>query len=753
MPLTWFDLSSPRRAYSIGLALIAVLVTVQFVGLRVATLRQEVSALEINLSGRQRMLSQRIALIASRLDSLAHDHPRTVPLRDVLGRCVHLMANSQAALQARTRRRMAEMMTAGGDCFTGDLALGTQPNSAPATLGEPVLLDMFLAQAWAVSVGNAPPASTVALSSLSSGPLGALLEQLDQATLDAQTASTAQLQRLLSYNWLLILGLVLAELLLIFRPMASAVESSIDKLRESNRRLANSEARLQDFASTAAHQLWETDAQYRLTWIGASDQTFRIRSDSQFLGKALWNVDGVTLDEETDWRSHRDTLDARLSFMNFEYSIVADDGTTHWWRSHGRPIFDDSGVFIGYRGTSQEITKERQAASKLRRSDRMRALGQLTAGVAHDFNNLLAVIQANAELAVAANRESAWRESAEEIVTASRRGAALTHRLLAFGRVQRLHKEAINLHEFFGSLERLLRRTLGEDFSVSAVLPSDVLWVMVDRHQLEDACVNLALNARDAAKLGGRLTINAKPADEAKVAGSLGPRASTREYVQLTFTDDGEGIPDEVRDQIFEPFFTTKQGEGSGLGLSMVYGFVHQSDGFIDVRTEVGAGTSFDLFLPRAAAQSFPNNVSTPNRQFFGSGKRALLVEDNEPLRRVMRRHLEALDFEVKTAVDGLTALETVRRSDPFDILILDIVLPGGLDGIDVYNQVKTLDESVNVLFCSGFTGVERRRDQLDNVPGYLLRKPFSVQELTEAISVVFEQARGPQRKSTEPLI
>ncbi|MEL7312585.1 MAG: response regulator [Pseudomonadota bacterium] len=747
--MAWFDLSSPRRAYTIGLALIAVLVTVQFVGLRVATLRQEVSALEINLSGRQRMLSQRIALIGARLGDLDAGDPRSSSLRNVLANCVHLMANSQAALQLRSRNDMRLMMASGVPCLSGELGNDDIPVNGPVELDEPVLLNMFLSQAWAVASGQASSTSTIALSSLSDGPLGALLLQLDQATLSAQKSSTSQLQRLLSYNWVLILLLVVAELLLIFRPMASAVETSIRRLRDANNRLERSESRLRDFASTAAHQLWETDTSFRFTWIGASDQAFRIASDNQYLGSALWELPGVDPGDDTDWRQHRDTLEARLSFMNLEYAIVDSDGVHRWWRSHGRPVFDDQGEFLGYRGTSQEITKEREAAAKLRRSDRMRALGQLTAGVAHDFNNLLAVIQANAEIAMAADSDAAWRESADEIVTASRRGAALTHRLLAFGRVQRLRKEAINLHEFFRSLERLLRRTLGEDFIVKALLPEEFLWVLADRHQLEDACVNLALNARDAAKPGGTLTISATSADPARVVSTLGVKSKSAEYVQLVFRDDGEGIPDAIKDQIFEPFFTTKNGEGSGLGLSMVYGFVHQSDGFIDVSSDPSQGTSFELFLPRASARNVGTEVRQPLHRVFGAGQRALLVEDNEALRRVIRRHLSSLGFEVATAADGATAVETVRHDDPFDLVILDIVLPGGLDGIDVYRQVRQHDPSVDVLFCSGFTGLERRQDQLDDVPGFLLRKPFSVEQLTEAISEVLTPASDGGREKS----
>ncbi len=738
---------SPRQAYSIGLALIAVLVTIQFFGLRVATARQEVAALEINLAGRQRMLSQRIAWIMSSVAELDVSSREARYLRGLLGNCTDLMARSHNALRSGDRDQIAAAMSSGNSCLTPDPEQVLPVSERRVDIEAPPNLALLLSAAWNVAAGQASPVAPTDDVALLQPLMGTVLGQLDEETRVAQQESIEQLEFLLSINWVLILILVVGEVLLIFRPMSRAVESAIAKLKDSNARLANSEQRLRDYASTAAHQFWETDAEQRLVWIGDSDSALPIDDVSASLGKTLWELPDASadgIDEGGESKEFRDALAERRPFMNFEFSSLGSNGGTQWWRLHGRPYFGDDGAFLGYRGTAQEITREHELAVQMRRSERMQSIGRLTAGVAHDFNNLLTVIQANAEMLLLAP-EADKKDASKAIVAASQRGAELTQRLLAFGRVQRIRKQKINVVPFLQDLEKLLARTLGQDFEVNAVLPSKPLWILTDRHQLEDACLNLALNARDATNGKGRLEISASPTEVWELDEHADSR-SANEFVCLSFVDNGPGIPKDTRDKIFEPFFTTKSGNSSGLGLSMVYGFVHQAGGQIKVKEVSPQGTAFELHFPRAAPRLKSVAAPVEREPEDTEGKTALVVEDNDDIRELVVQQLESMGLVVTAAADGATAIERLRQSDTFDILILDVVLPGDLDGISVYRLARELGHDSGVLFCSGFAGAASGGDLEVDVPGPLLRKPFNRTQLASAVAEGLRNARARQK-------
>lgn len=722
-----------------GLALIALLVTLQFFGANVAVNRQEISSLQINLAGRQRMLSQRIAWSMSQLVASPDGSADAARLRGLIGVCVDLMERSHLALVARELGPMQAVLAAGEPCLVPQPGANIPLPAERVGLSESSDLASFTHFAWSVATGETSAAEKREFLSSFEAPLSELLAQLDRDTLDAQQASTQQLETLLSINWLLILLLVLGELMLIFRPMARAVERSFRRLRDANRRLAQSETRLQDFASTAAHQFWETDREHRLTWIDASEPSARLLDTSSSLGHRFWEVDGVSgADGESDWDSLRASLDAHISFKGFDYPAVDGDGKTRWWRLHGRPVYSQDGEFEGYRGTSLEITREREAQRHLRLADRMRALGQLTAGVAHDFNNILAIIQGSADLIPKEASAAGRKQSVKAISGAVARGTSLVQRLLAFGQVQPHRDSLIDLRVFLHDMEELLQRTLGEDFNVAVTLPFGVQQVLADRHQLEDACLNIALNARDAARPGGRLWVDVRKVEAQKLAASRAVDVANRNFACIAFRDNGSGMPEGVRDRIFEPFFSTKEvGKGTGLGLSMVYGFAMQSGGFIDVQSAEGEGTTFELYLPLVDQVSEIDDEVEHRQPPFADGLSALLVEDNDTLRRVTRRHLEALGISVVEANGGGSALEQLQYEGPFDVLILDVVLPGGIDGVEIYRQAVKKDPGVRVLFCSGYTSIEQVSEAAKDIPGPLLRKPFGFEQLTESLQQV----------------
>ncbi|MEM6564507.1 MAG: ATP-binding protein [Pseudomonadota bacterium] len=734
-----------------GLALILILVTLQFAGSRIVADRQEVSAVEINLSGRQRMLSQRIGWTLYRIADLPPENFNSSSeishLKSVLAACVHLMESSHRALTSRDLGNMRAVLNAGRSCMDPEPNTLIPIAASRMPLTDGTILSEFTNEAWQVAVGETNGEQVASVARNFEAPLAVLLAQLNRDTLSAQETSVAQIRRLLSWNWFLIVALIAGEIVLIFRPMAKAVDQSINDLTQTNAKLTRSEARLQGFTATAAHQLWETDASHKLIYVAAASPDAKLVRSTEMIGRAFWELEGITTkrDEEGHWTNLRETLESGQSVSGFEFSRQENKFRKTWWRIHGQPVFSQSGAFLGYRGTALEITSEREAEERLRLSERMMTVGKLTAGIAHDFNNILAVIQGNAELLPKEDSKYAQERNAKEIVAAVRRGAALTSRLLSFGRVQRLSPEPIDMKSFLSDLEHLLNRTLGEDFDVSVALPEQPLYVFADVHQLEDAALNLAINARDAASSGGRLWIEASLQRVVLPLVEFTDGEPRKEFVKISFKDNGAGIPEEVQERIFEPFFTTKStGEGSGLGLSMVYGFAHQSEGFLELRSVVGSGTTIDLYLPHSKGAFQAPKVQTDEvMPKIGKGLSALLVEDNAALRDVVRRQLDLLGFLVVEANDGGSALERIKDKGPFNFLLLDIVLPGGIDGVDVAHSALEAMPDASILFCTGFAsdGTERPR-QLE-LPGPVIAKPFSIDQLERQIAHVLENPKA----------
>lgn len=687
------------------------------------------------------MLSQRLALLSERISQPNQRPSRLAALRATLAYCSNLMARSHIALESRDATQMRALIEAGGPCLSRPNEARIEQPLEPVEKPLPPELQQFLATAEALADRGLSERARTNLTNLSEASIGKLLLNLDSATLKAQEDSTRQLRTLLTYNWLLILVLVLLEVFLIFRPMTRAVESSVAELERTNRRLKNNENRLSDFARTAAHQLWETNEDFQVTWTGPSDPQAKLCADSLSIGHPLWELKDTSATEaEADWSALRAKLDDRLAFTNFEYSTLTVEGEKRWWRAHGRPVYNAKGEFSGYRGTTQKITTEREAEEYTRRSERFRALGQLTAGVAHDFNNILSVVLGNAELSLMRKEDRDWKQSAAAIIKASERGSALTNQLLAYGRAQRLKKEPVDVAQFLTALETVLSRTLGEDFALHIELPDEPLTALTDRHLLEDASINLAINALDACGAGGTLVIRVNSEQEHDRERDRDPEALCSEFVCITFEDNGCGFSSDERDKIFDPFYTTKSGGGSGLGLSMVHGFVHQSGGFLNVESNPGQGASFKLYLPRTYEQgtapvSAPRPITTPGR-----GEHLLLVEDNEMVRGIMKRHLERLGFSVHAANDGTSALELLSFME-FDVLVLDVVLPGNLDGVDVYWQALEKSPEAQVLFCSGFTGIDQEKSK--DVPGRMLRKPFTIDQLPRALTDLLSEQNG----------
>jgi signal transduction histidine kinase/ActR/RegA family two-component response regulator len=384
--------------------------------------------------------------------------------------------------------------------------------------------------------------------------------------------------------------------------------------------------------------------------------------------------------------------------------------------------------------------------ARLMQSQRLEAVGQLTGGVAHDFNNLLTVVMGNAELLVeqAGDKpESAdQRLLAEMIVGAAQRGAALTQQLLAFARKQALSPKPLDVNQLIAQMDSMLRRTLGEHIEIELIRAAGLWQAMVDQGQLENALLNLCLNARDAMPKGGRLTIETANTVLDQAYADTHPEVKPGQYVMLAVSDTGQGISAEHIELVFQPFFTTKEkGKGTGLGLAMVYGFVKQSAGHINIYSEKGHGTAVKLYLPRALYTQASVPEAHERVMPTGGKETILVVEDDDMVRRYACQQLRSLGYRVIDMDNGADALAFIEQTDSVDLLFTDVVMPGGMNGRALADAARKLRPTLRVLYTSGYTeNAIVHHGRLD--PGVLLlAKPYRLVELARAVRSALGQA------------
>jgi CheY-like chemotaxis protein len=374
----------------------------------------------------------------------------------------------------------------------------------------------------------------------------------------------------------------------------------------------------------------------------------------------------------------------------------------------------------------------------------MEAVGQLAGGVAHDFNNLLTVIQGNGELLMSEfDADDPRRHDLAQIVEAGHRASALTRQLLAFSRKQLDQPRVFELGGLVTGLEPMLRRLLGEKVAIAAIVPERAAHVRADPAQIEQVVINLAVNARDAMPGGGTLTIETTVIEldeNAQWAG--GPPAGR--YGLLSARDTGTGMDAETQARIFEPFFTTKeQGRGTGLGLSTVYGIVHNAGGHIRVQSKPGQGSTFQVYLPLASAAD--NATSAPvDSKLPGGTETILLVEDEDAVRALTARVLRRLGYTVVEARHGRDAITRAESyPDPIDLLITDVVLPE-MSGGHVAEALRTRHAELPVLFMSGYTDDELVRADLEKPGTSFLQKPFTARDLAECVRQILTVSSPP---------
>lgn len=531
-----------------------------------------------------------------------------------------------------------------------------------------------------------------------------------------------------------------------FNAMCANLGRAYGELREANANLERdlkirrraeedaraSEQRFRDYAETASDWFWETGPDHVFTYI--SDRAGAFGMDREVLiGKRRPDA---AIDQDAEvrkWRDHMATLDRHEPFRKFEYRGRDSAGRLHYFSVNGQPVFAEDGRFMGYRGSATDLTSQHETEERLRQSQKMDAIGQLTGGVAHDFNNVLTVITGTIEIIQEGLADKPQLAAIAQLIDdAASRGAEITSQLLTFARRQPLEPREIDVNGLVVETAKLLRPILGEHVEIVTRLADDAWLAMADPSQLSSAIVNLAVNARDAMPDGGTLTLETANRELDSTGNGDGDAGS---YVMVAVADTGHGIPADIRDRVFEPFFTTKGlGRGTGLGLSMVYGFAKQTGGTVAIESEEGRGTVMRLFLPRSAgeavARTGPVAAPAPAR-----GHETILVVEDDPLvQGYVIAQLGSLGYRTLTASDGATALALVDQGASFDLLFTDIIMPGGMNGRELAEAVRLRRPGVRVLYTSGYTdNTIVHEGHLD--PGVaLLRKPYRKADLSQKI-------------------
>jgi PAS domain S-box-containing protein len=423
-----------------------------------------------------------------------------------------------------------------------------------------------------------------------------------------------------------------------------------------------------------------------------------------------------------------------------EGRIIRPDGNVRVLYREHEIIRDEDGNPLYLAGTVQDITERKNTEEQLRQSQKMEAIGNLTGGMAHDFNNLLGIIIGNLDIARdKVGDDDDLNEMIGEALDAAWRGADLTRRLLAFARRQPLRPVRVDVNKLVKDTVKLLRRLIGEDVQVELTLADGVWSVIVDPAQLEASLANLATNARDAMPKGGRLIIATanRQLDADYVAAHSD--ASIGDFVMIEVSDTGTGMSPEIMSRVFEPFFTTKEaGKGTGLGLSMVFGFLRQSEGHVNVYSEVGVGTTFRLYLPRAAVETAQRDVNDAHPIARGTGQSVLVVEDNAGMRRIVQRQIGELGYRVVDCDSAAAGLEVLQR-EPIDLLFTDIVMPGGLDGIELAKLARDHWPALKIVLTSGFPQSRLDGDGTVFHGMELLSKPYSKEALAQTLRAVLQ--------------
>jgi PAS domain S-box-containing protein len=522
--------------------------------------------------------------------------------------------------------------------------------------------------------------------------------------------------------------------------------------RQAEERLRKSQAQLAQAQQIARMGSWEWDLiENKVTW---SDETQRLYGrQPEDLGSPMEScLDRVHPDDMARVnKTMAEALRTRQSFV-CDHRVILPDGTERIMQGRGEILLDSRGEPIRMFGIVQDITESKRAADalqhseeQLRQSQKMEAVGRLAGGVAHDFNNLLTVIGGYCSLSLQQiEGNPLLQKNVGEILKASDRAAALTSQLLAFSRKQVLQPRVLQLNEVVRSMEKMLRRLIGEDVELSTSFDPALGHVLADPGQIEQVLMNLAVNARDAMPRGGKLTISTSNISIDQKSNFRNRTLEVGEYVLIALSDNGVGMTDAIKTHLFEPFFTTKGlGKGTGLGLATCYGIICQSDGDIRVYSEPNSGTTFKIYLPRTDA--LPEPIIPNESKLLPDGTESVLVvEDDSGVRGLAVMILRERGYQVLESSNAFEALEIIRKNTELDLVITDVIMPQ-MSGKELYDQIKSQLPQTRVLLMSGYTDDALAHHGVLDESLSFLEKPFSPLRLARKVREVLDAPVVPR--------
>jgi two-component system, cell cycle sensor histidine kinase and response regulator CckA len=524
-----------------------------------------------------------------------------------------------------------------------------------------------------------------------------------------------------------------------------------DERRRAAEALRLSEQRYRDLFENANDMIYTMDLSGVITSINRRGEELTGYTREELLGtplgRSLLSAEDTTITAAALQRK----LLGETELTVYEANLLRKDGRRVPIEVNSRLIYDGDQP-VGLQGIARDISERKRLEDELRHAQKMEAIGRLAGAIAHDFNNLLTAILGYSQLLLLRlDANSPWRREISEIDKAGRSAATLTGQLLAFSRKQEVKPQILNLNQVVGGIERMLRRLIGEDIELTTQLDDTLGNIKADPGRLEQVIMNLAVNSRDAMPKGGKLKLSTTNVYVDPVHASHHLDAKAGPHVMLTVTDTGVGMDHETQSRIFEPFFTTKElGKGTGLGLSTVYGIVRQSEGFIEVQSELGLGTTFRIFFPSVGAAPVP--PTNPGNVDPGRGVETILMaEDDTAVRNLTRQVLELHGYKVLEARDAAEALAIARTyNGPIAALLTDVIMPQ-MNGPDLVRQVAMLRPQIRVVYMSGYADHQVLEAQSRDEAAVIVHKPFTPEALTRALRTVLDGAHSHRTSGATP--
>lgn len=511
-------------------------------------------------------------------------------------------------------------------------------------------------------------------------------------------------------------------------------------LREAARK---SKKDLQAIMDHSPAVIYVKDTAGKYSFINQSfEKLFHIKRED-IVGKSDFDI----FPEDIANEMYRNDLKVLESGHTLESEEVTphDDGN-HTYVSVKFPLFNKGEDIYAVCGISTDITERKIHEEKLRRSQKLESIGQLSGGIAHDFNNQLGIVIGYLDFLDALFEEDEkphkWVETATK---ATLRCIDLTRQLLAFSRHQPKETTTVDLNNVFNELKIMISRSVTPEVDVQYFLNEDLWLTEINTGEFQDTVLNLVLNAHDAMPKGGKLIIETANVCLDKEQDDFDLDADIGDYVLLVVSDTGSGMSKETQEQVFEPFYTTKpKGKGTGLGMSMVYGFIKRYKGHIKIYSELNVGTTFRLYLPRSAASS-PESTPEPERKSIApKGRESILIVDDEvDLLQLADQYLTELGYTTKKAINAMEAMKILKGNEKFDLLLSDVVMPGGMNGYELAEQATKLDPELKVLLTSGFTSRTLVQSDLSRFSDNLLSKPYRRTDIAERVRLVLDEKQS----------